>query len=53
MECGVTVIDLAAKRAEKTPHLEGKARCIACQHEWEHCVPKVRRAVGGLPGMQP
>ena len=39
MECGVTVIDLAAKRAEKTPHLEGKARCIACQHEWEAVAP--------------
>lgn len=36
----MTVISLAAKRAEREPHWEGACVCVACRHEW--------RAVGAL-----
>jgi Zn finger protein HypA/HybF involved in hydrogenase expression len=35
------VIDFHQKKEEKekNPHLEGKARCLDCKHEWEAVAP--------------
>lgn len=33
------VVSLAEARAERTPHLEGRARCISCKHEWHAVAP--------------
>ena len=33
----MTVIDLNARRPN--PHLQGKARCMACQREWQAVAP--------------
>lgn len=32
-------IDLAAWKEENTPHLSGKALCLACRHEWAAVAP--------------
>ena len=31
----MAVIDLATKRQEREPHMQGRARCLACTHEWQ------------------
>lgn len=42
------VVSLDEKREEKDPHLEGAARCMRCEHEWEAVSP-----VGSSPtGLQ-
>ena len=33
------VIDLAQARADRTPHLGGEAKCLACSHEWAAVAP--------------
>lgn len=33
------VVDLQAARAERTPHVSGKARCMGCKHEWVAVAP--------------
>lgn len=42
----MSVVDFEAKRKEAedratqtTPHLQGRARCLACKHEWEAVAP--------------
>ena len=35
----MTVIDLAAAREEREPHLSGAAKCLACHHEWQAVAP--------------
>lgn len=35
----MTVISLAAARAERQPHWQGKAICLGCRHEWEAIAP--------------
>lgn len=35
----MTVIDLAAAREERTPHLGGPCRCLDCKHEWHGIAP--------------
>lgn len=35
----MTVIDLAAAKQERAPHLSGLARCLACRHEWVAVAP--------------
>lgn len=35
----MNAIDLAAARAERTPHLSGAAICLACRHEWVAVAP--------------
>jgi|GEM_PF-1729275 hypothetical protein len=45
MSDGDNVISLQEKREEKAPKsqgrsITGKARCLACSHEWEHAVPE-------------
>lgn len=36
---GDKVVDLAAARAEREPHMSGKARCLDCKHEWIAVAP--------------
>ena len=38
-EIYATVIDLQAARQEREPHSAGKARCLACKHEWVAVAP--------------
>ena len=33
------VIDLEARRLEKSPHRAGGARCLNCKHEWSAVAP--------------
>jgi Zn finger protein HypA/HybF involved in hydrogenase expression len=33
------VVDLAAKRAENTPHASGEARCLDCKYEYVAVAP--------------
>lgn len=33
------VVSLAAAREERTPHLEGRAECAGCRHEWHAVAP--------------
>ena len=33
------VIDLAAEREAREPHLKGDARCVACAHTWVAVAP--------------
>lgn len=33
------VVDLAAARAERSPHLSGEAQCLECQHRWVAVAP--------------
>lgn len=35
----MSVVDLAAKRVEREPHLSGHARCLACGHRWAAVAP--------------
>lgn len=35
----MTVLDLAAARKDREPHLSGAARCLACRHEWVAVAP--------------
>lgn len=35
----MTVINLAQAEADREPHLSGKARCLACKHEWVAVAP--------------
>lgn len=35
----VTVVDLSAEREKRTPHSAGRARCLACKHEWVAVAP--------------
>lgn len=35
----MTVIDLQAEKEAREPHSEGKARCLACKHEWVAVAP--------------
>ena len=32
-------IDFARAKAERSPHLSGQARCVACKHEWAAVAP--------------
>ena len=32
-------IDFAKAKAERSPHLACKARCVACKHEWQAVAP--------------
>lgn len=33
------VVDLEARRIEKSPHRSGRARCLNCKHEWVAVAP--------------
>ncbi len=33
------IVDLADRRADRTPHLSGEARCMLCGHEWQAVAP--------------
>ena len=33
------IVDLAQARQERTPHVSGPARCLACKHEWVAVAP--------------
>lgn len=33
------IIDLAAVKAEREPHLSGKALCLNCKHQWVAVAP--------------
>lgn len=33
------IVDLAAEREERTPHLSGNAFCMFCNHEWIAVAP--------------
>lgn len=33
------VVDLGARRAERSPSLEGPAKCLDCQHRWIAVAP--------------
>ncbi len=33
------IVSLAAAREERTPHMQGEARCAACGHEWQAVAP--------------
>jgi len=33
------VIDFAAAKEARTPHWEGRCRCIGCKHEWHGVAP--------------
>jgi hypothetical protein len=33
------VVDLSARRLEKSPHRAGYARCLNCKHEWSAVAP--------------
>lgn len=33
------VVDFVAAKEEREPHMSGKARCLACKHEWEAVAP--------------
>ena len=33
------VVDLKKAREEREPHMTGKARCLACRHEWIAVAP--------------
>lgn len=33
------VVDLAAERSKRSTHIEGKALCIGCKHEWQAVAP--------------
>ena len=35
----MSVISLLKEREERTPHSSGKARCLACKHEWMAVAP--------------
>lgn len=35
----MTIINLAIERERRSPHLAGKARCLACRHEWQAVAP--------------
>jgi hypothetical protein len=35
----MNVIDLSRARADREPRLSGKARCLACRHEWVAVAP--------------
>lgn len=35
----MTTIDFAKAKAERTPHITGKAKCTACKHEWVAVAP--------------
>lgn len=35
----MSVINLQAARQEREPHSSGKARCLACKHEWVAVAP--------------
>jgi hypothetical protein len=35
----MAVIDLKQAKEKREPHLSGKARCIACNHEWVATAP--------------
>ena len=35
----MTVIDLKQAKQEREPHVSGKARCLACKHEWVAVAP--------------
>ncbi|TAN06136.1 MAG: hypothetical protein EPN38_09380 [Rhodanobacteraceae bacterium] len=28
------IVDIAQARQDRTPHVSGQARCVACKHEW-------------------
>lgn len=36
---GAAVVDLGAVRAERQPHLTGRAQCVGCRHEWQAVAP--------------
>lgn len=36
---GAAVVDLGAVRAERQPHLSGRAQCVGCKHEWQAVAP--------------
>jgi ribosomal protein S27E len=33
------VVSFAAAKEERTPHWEGTAYCVGCQHEWQAVAP--------------
>jgi len=35
----MSVVDLAKERLERSPHYSGRARCLACKHEWVAVAP--------------
>lgn len=35
----MTVVDISKAREERQPHLSGKAKCLACKHEWVAVAP--------------
>lgn len=35
----MTIIDLAAKKLERSPHMTGPAQCLSCKHEWTAVAP--------------
>lgn len=43
----MSVIDFAAKKAEREPHWQGACACMNCRHEWESVGP-----IGAHVGLQ-
>ena len=35
----MSVIDMQVEKEKRNPHLCGKARCLACRHEWQAVAP--------------
>lgn len=35
----MTVVSLAERRQEDTPHVSGFAQCLTCKHEWTQVAP--------------
>lgn len=33
------IVNLTEEREKRTPHLTGRARCLACGHRWEAVAP--------------
>lgn len=36
----VETIDFLKAKQDRQPHLSGKARCLACKHEWDAVAPQ-------------
>lgn len=49
------VVDLAAARSERQPHIEGPAHCLGCKHQWRavlEAAPYRERLAAGEPWLE-
>lgn len=35
----MSVVNLEEEREARRPHLQGRARCLSCRHEWQQVAP--------------